>query len=220
MNINEQNKLSCIEIEPDIAATHSIIWLHGLGADGNDFVPIAHELQLPIRYIFPHAPILPVTINQGMEMRAWFDIYGFSLSDKIDTAGIARSVDHITQLIKGELARGVAPEKIILAGFSQGAMIALTTGLTYQQPLGGIIALSGFLPLADQVLKRASPANQKTPLYVAHGTYDPIVPYALGKSTAELLTQAGYPVTWQSYPIPHSVCPEEVRAIREWILRL
>ncbi|TAK78695.1 MAG: carboxylesterase [Gammaproteobacteria bacterium] len=214
--------LPTIEIEPPAAVPQrSIIWLHGLGADGADFVSIVPELQLPsmlgIRFIFPHAPIMPVTVNNGYKMRAWFDIPATAIHENIDEEGIAKSVNSINLLIEKEISRGIAPKHIVLAGFSQGAMIALTTGLCYPQALGGVIALSGCLPLANKVFERASAANHQLPIFAAHGTEDVVVPYALGKATYAALKQMGYSVSWHSYPMPHSVCTEEVKDISQWI---
>jgi len=222
MTIKEQQSLSCIEINPtNLPPKKSIIWLHGLGADGSDFVPIVSELGLPaslgIRFVFPNAPIMPVTINQGYEMRAWFDIYGLSIAAKIDTAGIALSISQLELLIQHEESQGIETTNIILAGFSQGAVVALMTGLCYPKPLGGIMALSGYLPLADETLKKASAANRDIPIFIAHGTEDTIVPYTLGKATYAALMQAGYPASWHSYPMPHSVCADEVNDISQWI---
>lgn len=224
MITKDSNLLPCIEIEPRDPATHSVIWLHGLGADGNDFVPIIHELNLPdnsnVRFIFPHAPIMPVTVNNGYEMRAWYDIYGITLQAKIDREGIQRSVLEVEKLIGRELARGIPSQHIILAGFSQGAAIALTVGLCYKQTLGGIIALSGYLPLASELQQKANPLNQGIPIFLAHGTEDPIVPYALGLGTYDILQKTGYGVDWHSYPIPHSVCIEEIEDISKWMRRV
>lgn len=220
MNTYEE-KLTFVKIETALNADKSIIWLHGLGADGNDFVPIVPELNLPstskIKFIFPNAPVMPVTINNGYEMRAWFDIYSLSLQSKIDIDGIESSVKAIEHLIEQEIQSRIKTENIILAGFSQGAAIALYTGLRYPDRLGGIIALSGYLPLADKVLAAASQANSQIPVFLGHGTEDPIVPYALGKATYSALHQASYPVTWRSYPMPHSVCTEEIRDISLWL---
>jgi len=210
-----------IEIDAKVTAKHSIIWLHGLGADGSDFVPIVPELKLPpelgIRFIFPHAPIMPVTINNGDEMRAWYDIYSLNSQTKIDEAGILASVELINQYIDQEVARGIATENIILAGFSQGAVIALSTGLRYQKPLAGILALSGYLPLAEKVLASTSATNTRTPIFIAHGTEDPIVPYALGKAAYVALEQSAHAVTWRSYPIQHTVSLAEIKDISAWI---
>lgn len=213
--------LPTIEINPAKPAQRSVIWLHGLGADGSDFVPIVSELQstqhLNIRFIFPHAPIMPVSINNGYEMRAWFDIYDIAIAAKIDESGISNSIKQLEKLIDKEVERGIPTENIIVAGFSQGAVIALNTGLCYSKKLAGILALSGYLPMADKVLQNASKINRDTPIFLAHGSEDPIVPYALGKATYASLQQAGYPVTWHSYPMPHSVCPEEIDDIAKWI---
>lgn len=213
-----------IELSPDTTPKATVIWLHGLGADGADFVPIVPELHLPsslaIRFIFPHAPIMPVTINGGYEMRAWFDIYGAKIDSKIDEAGMAGSVAIVQQLIAQEVEKGIATENIILAGFSQGAVIALQTGLCYPKPLAGILALSGYLPNAASVLQGASEANRSIPIFIAHGTEDTIVPHALGQATRMGLEQAGYAVSWHSYPMAHSVCGEEIGDISAWLQRV
>jgi len=218
--IKLQEDIDYIEINPKSPAKYSVIWLHGLGADGSDFVPIVPELRLPssypLRFIFPHAPVMPVTINQGYEMRAWFDIYDLSIAAKIDEAGIANSVATVAKFIQAEQDRGIKSENIILAGFSQGAVIALITVLTHQQKLGGAIALSGYLPLAEKMLQNASSANVNTPIFLGHGTQDPIVPYVLGTATYVALKQANYPVDWHSYPMQHAVCEQEIRDISEW----
>lgn len=221
---NIENNLSSIEVEENPPVNKSIIWLHGLGADGSDFVPLIPELQLPpslgIRFIFPHAPVMPVTINNSYEMRAWFDIYALDINSKIDTQGINRSVTSIEQLISAEINRGIDTRHIIIAGFSQGATVALMTALQYEKPLGGVIALSGYLPMADTLFKNATDANRQLPIFLAHGTEDPIVPYALGKATYAALKQANYPISWHSYPMPHSVCGEEILAISQWIQKV
>ena len=219
--ILNQDELSCVEIDTSATVDKCVIWLHGLGADGNDFVPVVQELHLPlslkVRFIFPHAPVMPVTINNGYEMPAWFDIYSLSLQTKTDRKGIERSVAAIENLIEKELARGIVSTDVILAGFSQGAAIALCTGLRYAKPLAGIIALSGYLPQAAEILAQPSEANRHTPIFLAHGTEDPIVPYALGQATCAALQQAGYPVTWRNYPIPHSVSGDEIKDISKWM---
>lgn len=224
MTLKKENILPCIEIASSRPAKYSLIWLHGLGADGNDFVPVAPELNLPshsdIRFIFPHAPVIPITINHGYEMRAWYDIYALELNTKTDTDGIARSVASIEQLIEREVERGVKTNHIFLAGFSQGAAIALTTGIGYNKPLAGVIALSGYLPQAKETLSKANPANQHMPVFIAHGTLDPIVPLGLGLTANTLLTQAGYKVDWHSYLMPHSVCNEEIKDISQWLINM
>jgi phospholipase/carboxylesterase len=221
MMLNKETESTCIEIESGPAVRKSIIWLHGLGADGNDFVSMVPELQhysLPdIRFIFPHAPIMPVTINNGNRMRAWFDVYGFTPDAKIDKEGIAQSVLRIRALIEREIKRGIAAHNIVLAGFSQGAVMALASGITYDKHLAGIIALSGFLPHVESLLQNATAVNRTTPIFIAHGTEDHVVPYVLGKLASANLKRAGYNVTWKSYDMAHSVCAEEVAAIGEWL---
>jgi len=213
--------VSCIEIEPQQTAQKSVIWLHGLGADGSDFVPIVPELKLPasmnIRFIFPHAPTIPVTINNGYEMRAWYDILGLNRESQVDIRGINQSVAIIEKLIKKETARGIPSQHIVLAGFSQGAVMALSTGLRFNERLGGILALSGYLPLAEQTLTDANIANRQTPIFIAHGTEDMVVPHAYGKAAYMALKQANYPVSWHSYAMPHSVCAEEILDISKWL---
>lgn len=213
--------LHFIEIEPILPAQSTIIWLHGLGADGNDFVPIIRELDLPthhtVRFIFPHAKIMPVTINNGYEMRAWYDIYSLTDSQKIDKAGISHSVTAVTELIEAEVARGISSNRIVLAGFSQGAAIAITTGIRYSHPLAGIVALSGYLPLGKASFDQATPANKKIPIFIAHGTEDLVVPYVAGEYAEVLLRQKDYPTSWHSYPMPHTVCAQEIKDIGDWI---
>lgn len=224
MTIRNQSVPSCIEINPKTTATHSIIWLHGLGADGSDFVPIVPALQLPdhlgIRFVFPHAPVMPVTVNNGYEMRAWYDIYGTNIDHRIDKEGMAKSVGLVEQLIEKEAANGISTNHIILAGFSQGAVIALLAGLRYAKPLAGILALSGYLPFADEVLQPANRVNRQIPIFIGHGSQDPIVPFWLGEAAHLTLQQADYPIEWHSYPIQHSVSEEEVRDISKWIQRI
>ena len=221
MPAKNTNTLSAIEIAPESVAKRSIIWLHGLGADGTDFVPIVSELHLPaamgVRFIFPHAPIMPITINNGYEMRAWYDIASLTIDGMIDKTGILRSIHQLEMLIEKEEARGMATRDIMLAGFSQGAAIALATGVRYTKPLGGIIALSGYLPLAQETFEHASKANQSIPIFLAHGMEDPIVPYALGKASYVMLKQANYPVSWHSYNMPHSVCAAEIQDLSNWL---
>lgn len=198
---------------------HSIIWLHGLGADGEDFVPVAEEMNLPVavRYIFPHAPEQPVTINSGYIMRSWYDIAATDIGSKQDAAGVRASQLEIEKLIAQEKARGILPANIFLAGFSQGGAIALHTGLCHAERLGGILALSTYLPLADTLKDEASSAAKYTPIFMAHGRSDPIVPYTLGRSSEEMLLQQGYQVEWHEYAMPHSLCQEEVGDIEAWL---
>lgn len=198
---------------------HSIIWLHGLGADGADFVPIAEEITLPVavRYIFPHAPKQPVTINGGFIMRAWYDIVSGDIGTRQDAAGIRGAQMEIEKFISQERARGIVPENIFLAGFSQGGAIALHTGLRHSEQLGGILALSTYLPLAASLQEEASGNSKNTPIFMAHGLSDPIVPYTLGKASKEILLQQGYSLDWHEYAMPHSVCQEEVEDIEAWL---
>ena len=215
------NILPHITLEPGKQPQHSILWLHGLGADGEDFVPIAEEINLPVavRYIFPHAPERPVTVNGGFVMRAWYDIVSASMGAQQDAAGIRASQAAIESLIVRETQRGIATENIYLAGFSQGGAIALHTGLRHTSPLGGIIALSTYLPLAKTLTDEAGERAKEAPIFMAHGHSDPIVPYALGKSSAEMLGELGYQLEWHEYAMPHSVCMEEVRDIAAWLTR-
>jgi phospholipase/carboxylesterase len=198
---------------------HSIIWLHGLGADGQDFVPVADELNLPVavRYIFPHAPQRPVTINGGYVMRAWYDIVATNIGAQQDEAGIRASQTAIEALIGQEIARGIAPNHIFLAGFSQGGAIALHTALRQNAPLGGVLALSTYLPLADSVPGERVAATQATPIFMAHGRSDTVVPYALGAGSRDMLLELGYAVDWHEYAMPHSVCEAELHDITAWL---
>ena len=219
--------LEAVEIETGKNPTASVIWMHGLGADGNDFVPIVNELELDgtpaIRFVFPHAPMRPVTINNGYVMRAWYDVSFGDLEGKsrrADEQGVRESQAHITALIEREAKRGVAAEDIVLAGFSQGGAIALQTGLRYPRKLAGVIALSTYLPLAESLLQESAPANKATPIFMAHGTYDPVVPLMMGAGSMTLLSGLGYAVEWRQYPMPHSVCPEEIEDIGHWLRKI
>lgn len=200
---------------------HSIIWLHGLGADGQDFVPIADELELPVavRYIFPHAPMRPVTINGGLVMRAWYDIASQSIAAQQDAAGIRASQLLVEGLIAQEVARGIAPGNIFLAGFSQGGAIALHTALRQAVPLGGVLALSTYLPLADSAVREVLADTRATPIFMAHGRSDPVIPYALGAGSRDALLGLGYAVEWHEYAMQHSVCEEELRDIEAWLTK-
>jgi phospholipase/carboxylesterase len=200
---------------------HSIIWLHGLGADGSDFVPVAEEMKLPapVRYLFPHAPMRPVTINGGFVMRAWYDIAADDIGAAQDEAGIRSSQQEIEKLIAQEKQRGVMAQNIFLAGFSQGGAIALHTALRHQEQLGGLLALSTYLPLAELLHREASKDALHTPIFMAHGRSDPIVPYSLGRASAERLTESGYPLEWHEYSMPHSVCAEEIADIESWLMQ-
>lgn len=215
------NSLESITILPAKSAVGSVIWLHGLGADGHDFSDIIPKLSLPkdlhLRFIFPHAPIRAITLNSGTRMRAWYDIHSLSDLTREDKEGIAQAQRSINQLIEEEISKGVLSNHIVLAGFSQGGAMALHTGLRYLKSLAGIIALSTYLPLADQLAVEASVVNKKIPIFIAHGNSDPILPLTLGKQTFQLLNQLGYPVEWQDYAMGHQVCYEEIKAIGKWL---
>lgn len=213
--------LPTVETETAPHPTHSVIWLHGLGADGNDFAPIVPELVSPawpaLRFVFPHAPVRPVTVNGGMPMRAWYDIAGVDLVSRQDESGMRASIASVEALIARENTRGVPTERILLAGFSQGGAIALAAGLRHADRLAGIIALSTYLPLQDSLTAERSAANTLTPIFWGHGTGDPIVPLTRGVASRDLLNSLGYAVDWHTYPMPHSVCAEEVADLRQWI---
>lgn len=200
---------------------HTIIWLHGLGADGEDFVSVAEQMELPVpvRYIFPHAPKNPVTINGGFVMRSWYDIADADIAARQDDAGIRASQAEIEKFIAVEKARGIPVENIFLAGFSQGGAIALHTGLRHPAKLGGILALSTYLPLADTLSQEVSLSALKTPILFAHGIHDPVVPHSLGKTSADKLQQLGFNIAWHEYPMPHSVCIDEIKDIERWLRR-
>jgi phospholipase/carboxylesterase len=213
-----------IELETAPNPTASVIWLHGLGADGNDFVPIVAELGLPpgmpTRFVFPHAPQRSVSINNGMRMRAWYDIAGADLSRRADMAGVRQSQAQLEALIEREGGRGIRPERIVLAGFSQGGAIALYTGLRHSERLAGIMALSTYLIAADRLAGEASPANRALPIFMAHGSADPVVRLDWAQAARSMLEAAGYAVEWQLYAMQHSVCLEEVQAIGAWLRRV
>ncbi|MGC2047632.1 MAG: carboxylesterase [Gallionella sp.] len=208
-----------ITLESGKQPRHSIIWLHGLGADGQDFVPIVDELSLPVavRFIFPHAPMRPVTINGGFVMRAWYDIAASSIDAQQDEQGIRASQAAIEALIAQEEARGIAPDHIFLAGFSQGGAIALHTALRQAGVLAGVLALSAYLPLSVSVNAEALPGTRITPIFMAHGRGDPVVPFELGVASMEALIRLGYGVEWHEYTMQHSVCEQELRDIEIWL---
>lgn len=201
-------------------ATVAVIWLHGLGADGHDFEPIVPELrlpaELPVRFIFPHAPIRPVTINMGQRMRAWYDIYGFDGRHE-DEEGIRASARAVGDLVEREIARGVPSSRIVVAGFSQGAAMALHLGLRTPEPLAGAIALSGYLPLETAAATERTEASRRVAFFLGHGTQDPVVLHARGRAAFERLIGWGYQAEWHEYPMPHSVCAEEIAAISRWL---
>jgi phospholipase/carboxylesterase len=214
--------LDAIEIETGNSPSTSIIWLHGLGADGHDFEAIVPELDLPdipIRFVFPHAPMQPVTINAGMVMRAWYDVSDPAIRRE-DEAGVRASQVLLEALIAREQQRGTATDRVVLAGFSQGGAIALQTGLRHPQRLAGIMALSCYVPIAAKLAAEAHPANRDVPILMGHGTADPVVALSRAVESRELLLRAGYSVEWHDYPMPHSVCLEEIHDISAWLRRV
>jgi phospholipase/carboxylesterase len=219
--------LETIEIETAPKPTAAVIWMHGLGADGNDFAPIVPEIRLgggpAVRFVFPHAPMMPVTINNGYVMRAWYDVSFGDLEGKsrqADEKGVRASQAAIDVLIEREIGRGIASEKIVIAGFSQGGAIALQCGLRYPQRLAGIMALSTYLPLAQSLPAEAAAANRSIPIFFAHGTHDPVIAMAMAEASRQALDAAGYTVEWHDYPMQHSVCAEEIADISRWLARV
>jgi phospholipase/carboxylesterase len=213
--------LDCVEHETGPQPTHSVIWLHGLGADGHDFAPIVPELQLPaslaVRFVFPHATIQPVTINGGMAMRSWYDILTPQLVKREDETGIRISERAIQALIARENARGIPSSRIVLAGFSQGCAMTLHTGIRFKEKLAGLMGLSGYLPLIDRAAHEREPANAATPIFLAHGTHDPVVTLERAESSRAKLVDLGYQVQWHTYPMPHSVCAQEIDDISSFL---
>src|SRR5882724_9689551 len=215
--------LPAIEIETKPKPSHAVIWLHGLGADGNDFVPIVRELSLPplgIRFVFPHAPMRPVTINGGFVMRAWYDIAYQELAFKEDERGLRDSQKLIEDLIARENKRGIPSSRIVLAGFSQGGVITLQAGLRQPKRLAGLMALSAYLPMSPMVEVERNAASNSVPIFMGHGIADDIVPLALGTMSRDSLIKLGYEVEWHQYQMPHSVCPEELADIGAWLKRV
>jgi phospholipase/carboxylesterase len=216
--------LSCVEINPSEKPKASIIWMHGLGADGHDFENIVPQLQLPqnlsTRFVFPHAPTRPVTINSGYVMRAWYDITAIDPKTEQDEKGIAESQQAISALIEHEVSLGIPTEHIVLAGFSQGGAMALHAGLRYPQKLAGILALSCYLPLHAKVEAEKNTANLSTSIMLTHGTMDPVVPFAFGELSKQRLESLGYKVEWHSYPMQHNLCLEEIQDIGAWLQKV
>lgn len=211
--------LETLEISANSTIDASVIWLHGLGADGHDFAPVVHQLALAnIRFILPHAPERPVTLNGGYRMPAWYDVFGLEAGSKEDENGIRASQAQIEALIAREHERGIPTERIVLAGFSQGGAIALHTALRYPHTLAGVLALSTYLPLKARLISEAHPVNQQLPIFMAHGTFDNVISIEAGKIAAHLLEQHNYAVTWREYPMVHSVCAEEIADIRNFLL--
>ena len=219
--------LETIEIETGKNPTAAVIWMHGLGADANDFVPIVNELGLDgapaVRFVFPNAPMRPVTINNGYVMRAWYDVSFGDLEGKsrrADEPGVRESEKQVGALIEREIKRRISSKNILLAGFSQGGAIALHAALRYPQQLAGVMALSTYLPLGESLPAEKSPANQSIPIFMAHGVFDPVVPLVMGAGSMTFLIGLGYAVDWRQYPMQHSVCPQEIEDIGAWLRKV
>jgi len=221
MAYTQHESQDAVVLEPSAAATATVIVLHGLGADGFDFVPIVRELNipanLPVRFIFPHAQVRPVTLNNGYVMRAWYDIKSLGGSGPEDDVGIRESAASISKRVDEQAASGIAPDRVVIAGFSQGGAIALQAGLRYPQRLAGVLALSTYLPLRNTLQVEASPANRDVPILMCHGTYDGVVPAAMGVASRDILLKLGYEVEWRNYPMDHSVSPTEITDISNWL---
>jgi phospholipase/carboxylesterase len=219
--MNNDALLATTEIETAPNPTAAIIWMHGLGADSSDFVPLVPELDLtgcgPIRFVFPDAPVMPVTMNGGYRMRSWYDVIGLGLDRKEDESGLRASQAAIEALIARELERGVRSERIVIAGFSQGCAMALQTGLRHPQPLAGLLCLSGYLPLRDTIAAERAAANQAVPIFMGHGQADNVVALDRAEKSRDILTALGYAVQWKTYPMAHSVCAQEVADISKWL---
>ena len=211
----------CVEVTTGSDPVGSVIWLHGLGADGHDFEPIVPELhlpaELPLRFVFPHAPVRPVTINGGMAMRAWYDIVSLDAEGRADAKGVHESTALLEGLIAREIARGIDAKKIVIAGFSMGGAVAINTALHSKERLAGLMALSTYLPLPSEVTESAGARD--LPVFMAHGSFDPMLPMQWGQASAEKLKETGFTVEWHDYPMAHAVCPEEIRDIRAWLLK-
>lgn len=209
--------------EPEAAVDATVIWLHGLGADANDFMGITDQLGLAdthgVRFIFPNAPYLEVTVNQGYKMRAWYDIYDVNLLNREDESGIKQSQQRLEQIIQHELDQGIDSKRIILAGFSQGGAMSLYTGLRHERPLGGIMVLSAYLPLAANFSAEQFINNRKVPIFMAHGLFDPIVPFSVGQATCKQLQTENYAVEWKTYPMEHTVSMDEIHDIGNFVNR-
>jgi phospholipase/carboxylesterase len=216
-----EESADAVVLAPATPATASVIWLHGLGADGHDFVPIVPELRLPpapgIRFVFPHAPVRPVTLNMGMRMRAWYDIKTLTAEGRADQAGLRESVERLSGLIAAERTAGIAAGRIVIAGFSQGGAVALHCALRHPETLAGILALSSYLPLQAALAAELSAANKATPILMCHGQQDPVLPLALGLMACNWLRAAGYRVEWKEYPMQHQVCLPEIQDIAAWL---
>jgi len=210
-----------VTLEPAVPAVASVVLLHGLGADGTDFVPIVDELQLPdalpVRFVFPHAPLRPVTVNAGYVMRAWYDIRSFTPEGRADASGLAQSVGRVSGYLRHEIARGVAASRIVLAGFSQGGAVALAAGLRFPEPLAGILALSTYLPFPQKLTAERSVANADVRILMCHGRHDPVVHVTLGQEARDVLIGLNYTVEWHEYPMQHEVCTAEIAEVGRWL---
>lgn len=220
--------LQTVEHETGPAPAWTILWLHGLGADGHDFAPIVPELVRrgwpALRFVFPHAPVRPVTINNGMRMRAWYDIRDFNADelaggDRADSAGVFESIAQVEALVAREAARGCGADRLILAGFSQGGAITLATGLRRAEPLAGLVAMSSYLPMASRALADLARGAARQPVFMAHGSQDPVVPAQAGERSADVLRELGFEVEWHRYPMAHAVCADEIRDLGDWLER-
>ena len=214
--------LPCIDIEPQSAATATVIWLHGLGADGNDFVPIVPEMRLPssmaVRFLFPNAPSIPVTINGGFVMPAWYDITEINIDRKIDSTQLIESAEKIRQLIDRETERGIPSHRIVLAGFSQGGAVAYQAALTHMQPLAGLLCMSSYFATRESITPNS--ANKRLPIFICHGSEDPVVPERMGRDARQQLASMGYSVEYESYPMDHAVCAQEIVDVSRWLQRV
>jgi phospholipase/carboxylesterase len=213
--------LECVEVETRPQPTHAVIWLHGLGADGHDFEPLVPQLLRSgwpaLRFVFPHAAIRPISLNNGLPMRGWYDIAGFDLSQRQDETGVRASITEVEALIEREAARGIEADHVVLAGFSQGGAVALAAGLRHARKLAAIVALSTYLPVAEAIGRERSEANASIPIFMAHGAFDPVVPKVLGERSRDRLRGWGYSVAWHDYPMAHQVCPQEIADLADFL---
>lgn len=213
--------LECVEVETGPAPRHAVIWLHGLGADGHDFEPIVPQLLRPgcpaLRFVFPHAAVRPISLNGGLPMRGWYDIAGFDLSQRQDEVGVRAAIGEVESLIDREASRGIDESRIVLAGFSQGGAVALAAGLRHGRKFAAIVALSTYLPVAEAIGQERDAANASTPIFMAHGAFDPVVPQVLGERSRDRLREWGYTVDWHSYPMAHQVCPQEIADLADFL---
>ncbi|HET7592700.1 MAG TPA: alpha/beta fold hydrolase [Rhodanobacteraceae bacterium] len=213
--------LECVEVETRPQPTHAVIWLHGLGADGHDFEPLVPQLLRSgwpaLRFVFPHAAIRPISLNNGLPMRGWYDIAGFDLSQRQDETGVRASITEVEALIEREAAHGIAADRVVLAGFSQGGAVALAAGLRHARKLAAIVALSTYLPVAEAIGRERSEANASIPIFMAHGAFDPVVPKVLGERSRDRLRGWGYSVAWHDYPMAHQVCPQEIADLADFL---